>query len=440
MAVYRGFIDTRRKEKQQEGRTGRQGSPGIIYTILNKQDFPGMTVNEKQIALEKAAKKTRHFNKELYAIIGYLYFQAKNQPPEFFREKWARFSTQVELNYSKLQQEKSYHRERFVKKVVCDFNQLLQEEKISAQEEKTTPLDASEVIHYLEHVYPKKEKPEPDQTPVKIADCVSPEVIAYHFLNEDEKKIRRAFFSDFLKEQVGISSKNSLRGWVGLQGHLHKILSDESYLFSLPTHSNFAEKKEEKEEKDDDTHVGVTKSVIIGLLDEYLQNSWFISDFKKEKTKELKDYILRLENTTDIYKVIQDAKIFIADKDIETNKKRKIKSVNMTGSRLQSTLDRALLSITVLENQPIVNTYDLYDILDRKIKKSDPYNQAVLRRSKRFIQKLNAPFESPPEMVGRFKFFERSDPTQSKEEESQGVSSFSTNEPARQYDWHISQL
>ncbi|MCD6039348.1 MAG: hypothetical protein K0S27_748 [Gammaproteobacteria bacterium] len=408
--VYRGFIDTSRKTAQQAGRIGRQGSEGTVYTILNQKDFPHLSIEEKQRELEEIAKRTREFNDELYALIGYFLRHIKNQltdrkqSRDFFTKKWPSFSDKLEALYYHLKQDNLYDQDEFIEKAITEFNNFKENKK---------PLSAEEIKRFLNYKYPlSEEKSLPDDlVSVTINDCTLPEVIAYHFLNQDSKKDSQRFLSTLLKEQIALSESSVIRRWVRSQGYLNAMLSNPRHIFKLSTmQTTSRESKEEdneqeyKEELNDNLHL--IKSAVTTLLEEYLQYSWwFVSHNKKEITKKLQRDVKNAQDIQSIIALLQEAKISTVKADIQENKKRKIKSVNMTGSRLQSTLTRSLILMTALGYEPINEELmqKLHEQTTECKKQEDPYNEAVLAESISMAKKLDT--RRPVGMIGRLNLF-----------------------------------
>jgi hypothetical protein len=467
MTVYDGFFDAKRKSKQKSGRTGRQGSPGNIYTILNQQDFPGLTIEQAATQLEKAAEKEREFNEELYNILGYFLKQVDHMPKEFFRREWAGFSDDIESYYRQSKLNRSYQLDHFVQEAMTKFNEL---SKLS--------ITKDQVLEYLHYTHPEMKKQEPYQGRVTMADCTPPDVIAYHFLNSDQgievnkeevkakltaifvamsknkssyntnkdyigylnagvatKDIRaahEAFLSDFLIEQANVSkNRGFLKRWLGFQGHLNKIVSNENYLLIFKAMSNVRGEKISAQDM-----ASTIKLSITTLLNEYLQNSWFISSDKRQVAKNIIQKVEKGTELGEIVKAIQKIKLTLGERDITVNKdsfwRRHIKPVHAKGySRLQSTLDRALALTASLTHEKVDATFvgdltgqlktlvtnpemqslaslDTFKVAVGLFQYHDKSNAAVVTKSIETVLKLNARFEDPAGMVGRFALFQGS--------------------------------
>lgn len=466
MDVYGGFPDTKRRTKQRSGRTGRQGSPGDVYTVLNQQDFPGLTVEEYIEKVEAASEKEREFNEELYNIVGYFLHLVETESKQFFRESWAVFSDDVESRYREAKLNRTYQRDQFVDEVVKKFNDMT-----------GMAVTGEQVIKHLSYAHPKQDMIAPYTRPVALEDCTSPDVIAYHFMNcrgksgkvdKDEVKIKlqdifaglakkasydasrdyikylnagdglhgiraahQEFLTEFLEEQANISKKKGfVARFTELKGPLNQIASNANYLLMFKA---LIEVHGDKVSTIDMTDT--IKKSINTLLGEYLQHSWFVSSGKKKAVKQLIAALNGKTELTDIIILLQSTKLELGQADIEANKasfwRSHIKPVHVSGhSRLQSTLDRALLLTSSLTNQAIDHAFvgQLTDQLDSVLKtplksthmsfdtfkmaseidhNRDRHNASVVAKSVERVLKFNSQIERPESMKGRFKLFDR---------------------------------
>ena len=461
MTVYNSFYDSKRKFYQRGHRTGREGSQGDIYTFLNQEDFPGLTIEQLAAQVEAAAEREREYNEGLYNILGYLLSLVEDFPKEFYRKAWAAFSDRIETQYRQLKIDGNYQEDLFVAKVVEQFKQI-----------SGLSVPPEDVINYLHRSHPPIQKQAIDQKRVLIKDCIPSDVIAYGFLNyekigtpfnkeavktdltkifaavsenktyeankqyiaylnagpttADIKAAHQEFLTEYLTEQTNISKNRLfLTRWLGFEGHLNKIVRNENYLLMFKA---LTEVRGEKISADEMT--AVIKSSIVTLLNEYLQNSWFINTKKREAAKKLITAVYDAPDLASIFRVIQKAKLDIGNEDIAVNGNsfwRKIKPLHASGrSRLQTTLDKALALSSSLTHRHVdpnfvkdltgqlksvvtnadlpesFTTLDSFKVAAKRFQYRDKHNAAVVSQS---IEAALHDQQRLDGMVGRFALF-----------------------------------
>lgn len=433
MNVIETFVASDREDRQKAGRTGRQGSAGHVYYSLNQTDLGGKTIDEVRAQLEEKAETERQFNEELYDVLGGLLRHVGFADKAFFKEQWSEFSEQVESKYRTEKLDETYNRDHFLQDIVAKFN-ALSHKPVSVEKLKQT-LDQQHAI---------KEKKSPDKKNVVLSDCISPDIIAYHFvtpttsdnvavylkddvkaklatlfaavnttsyvtLNNDYivylnmggaskaviKEAHQAFLSDYLSAQVS-QSKNApfYKRWLGFEGHLNKVVGDSNYLLLF---------KAMVDVRGDDTMNVDIKASIVTLLEEYTQYSWFVSTEKRNAANALIEQIKAAETIDQIVDVLSVGIIDVMKKDREINQNsfwRKIIPVNASGdSRLQNTLDRALRLASVMTSKSI--KAELIQQITDECKTSDPANAKVATKSLESVLKHNRLNQSVGGMKGR---------------------------------------
>ena len=393
MHVIQTYIGTSRQDIQKSGRTGRQGSPGEVHYLLNQADFVG-SVEDARALLERNGEMEREMNEEFYNVLGCLRHCLRYVDNAFFKEEWSAFSAEAETAYRDAKWNGTYDRDSFVTRLVSDFNNLRHVET----------LDAEKVLAVVAHEHLARTPYRAHTKTVALSDCVSPETIAYSFLNVpadvyegpvDEVSIKahlkalfparhspaysdlnqqyiaylnasnlsmpqiRAvharFLSEYLAEQVVLSNDTwSIKRWLGYEGHLTHILQDSHYLLL------FRAMLDVREGAPNSLEMDVVKSSMTTLLQEYLDYNWFISAPKKEAAHAL---IASIQGATDmgaLVTLLNQAKMTQLNQDIATNQNtshsffRMVKPVNQSGvSRFQNTLDRALALSMQEKNEPL---------------------------------------------------------------------------------------
>ena len=273
MTVYQTFIDTTRKTEQRNGRTGRQGSPGSVHTILNMQDYPGLTIEQAVTQLEKAAQCEREFNEGFYNILGFFYQQVNLIPRtaaeanDFYRNHWSQFSQDLEKAYWDFKQENKQSEGVFIKSATDQFNRLVEPQyQVMHQELK----------QHLTFKYPDLEPVAVYKKPVKMSDCI-PERYLCIFKPQD--------MTEEIREDV------------------------------------------------------------IRLLEDYLNTSWFfISTSKKREARKLIANCRDSKSVSALIDALNESQKTVLQADVRSNSLpmyRRIKAVNITGSRFQDTIDKA---------------------------------------------------------------------------------------------------
>lgn len=474
MNVYNSFVKSQREFEQRNFRTGRQGSPGNIYVILNQEDFPGLTYDEVIKYHENSADEERRYHEELYNVLGYFLNQVEGQSREFFRNDWAVFSEQIESNYRQLKLDHAYKQDLFIQETVNSFNLLIK-----------SSITTDQVLEYINYSHPQKGKKEPYQKQVAMTDCTPPDVIAYHFTNykhqvdhidpqivkdklaaifasgdrgqmyaankeyieylnagaetQTIRDLHQNFLMNFLKTHILTSKKQQgfLRRWMQFAGPLNKILSNENYLLMFKALTDVRGEHIAAENMTD-----IIKSSITTLLKEYLSHSWFISPSKKTIARQLITNISAAPDLKTMIQMLHENKISIGEKDIHANMSslyRRIKPIHAKGfSRFQTTLDKALALTSSLshkkidanfinqlsgqlkstlsnENLPSTASFDDFQVAAGSFQYVDKHNAFVVAKSIESSLKLNAGLDLPSGMAGRMKLFKKAanDPVQS---------------------------
>ena len=433
MNVIETFVASAREDRQKAGRTGRQGSVGNVYYSLNQTDLGERTIDEVRALLEEKAETERLFNEELYDILGGLLRHIGVANKAFFKEQWSEFSEQIESKYRAEKLDETYHRDQFLQDLVLQFNALSQK-----------PVSVERLKKMIEEDHKIKEKQARDKKNVALADCISPEIISYHFvhptasdkvalylkddvkaklvtlfsaihtkqyatLNNDYiaylnrggasktviKEAHQEFLSDYLNTQVS-QSKNVpfYKRWLGFEGHLNNVVGDSNYLLLF---------KAMVDVQGDDTMNIDIKASIVTLLEEYTEYSWFISRVKRNAANALIKQIKTAETIDQMVGLLSMGMIDVMKGDRETNQNsfwRKIKPVNVLGdSRLQNTLDRALRLATVMTSKNIDE--QLIQQFDHESKHADAANAKVAKKNIESALQHNRLNQSVGGMKGR---------------------------------------
>lgn len=463
MNVYDAVGGIERRMMQRGGRTGRQGSPGEIHTVLNQEDFPNMSVEQYMAKLERTAEVEREFNENLYSILGFLLAKADGMPKDFYRHSWAAFGDQLEAEYRQSKLNRTFHLERFVKKAVKEFNEMTNQ-----------AVTSEEVLSHLREVHVEEVNPPVNHKNVTITECVPAEMIAYQFamttgdtvpvdsmeikkrltaifdaiknnkplqsnndylayLNsgkniKDIQVIHQEFLSEFLTQQATISNKRpAITRWFGFQGHLTKMTNHHGYLMMFNALSHIQGEKLSAEKMTDSVKLSVTT-----LLREYSENSWFVNKRNKATAKKIIADIAGAPDLDSVFNIIQASKLNIGNADIATNKqsfwRKHIKPLHSKGrSRLQMTLDNALNLTAALSNQkldaryvdqltgqlqsvtntvmPALKSSDHLDVIKENFVYSDKHNAKVFISSLNLALKINSSREPVNSMQGRFAIF-----------------------------------
>ena len=414
MNVIETFVASAREDRQKAGRTGRQGSKGNVYYSLNQTDLGEKNIDEVRAILEEKAETERQFNEELYDVLGYLLRHVGKADKAFFKEQWSEFSASVESQYRANKQDGTYNSDRFLQDIVMQFN-ALSDNQVSVEQLKT--------IMTQQHAMQKKEAL--DKKNVALADCISPDIIAYHFVNPTTLELtatypaedvqtkltalfaavntkqytalntdyitylnlggasrsvirdaHQAFLTTYLGTQVSQSKSTPFyKRWLGFEGHLNKIVNDSNYLLL------FKAMVDVRGEKPIEIDI---KESIVRLLEEYTQYSWFVSTSKRTAAENLITQIKRKNTTFDhIVGLLSTEMVNVMKSDQNINENsfwRKIKPVNASGdSRLQDTLGRAL------KLTPLMGFSEIKDGLIQQIAPANA-NQVTAKRLKSMLE------------------------------------------------------
>ena len=435
MTVIQTFVASARDDCQKVGRTGRQGSKGNVFYSLNQCDLGDKTIEELRARLEEKAETERLFNEELYNILGRLLQHVGQANKAFFKEQWSEFSEQLELKYRSKKSYETYHRDEFLQDVLLQFNAL---------SDKTLCLE--QLKKSIDEAYEIKESETRDQKNIAVADCMSPEIFAYHFvypipsenlslnfkeevkvklltlfsavntktysaLNNDYiaylnmsgatkaviKEAHQEFLFEYLNAQVAESRNTPFyKRWLGFEGHLNKVVGDSNYLLLFKAMVNVG--------GEDTMNIDIRSSVVT-MLEEYIQYSWFISATKRATAIALINKIKTADTIDDIVDSLSNGIIEVMRKDFEINQHsfwRTIKPVNVYGdSRLQNTLDRSLrLASTIaaknIDDKLIVEISEICQGND-----NDTGNAKVALKSRESAEKHNLLNKSVGGMKGR---------------------------------------
>ncbi|KTC65404.1 coiled-coil protein (plasmid) [Legionella adelaidensis] len=389
MDIWHTCIESTRIDRQKSGRTGRQGSKGTISYFLNEENqkvHSQEEINQLRRKLDHAAKIEREFNEEFYAILGNLLSQVEKIPSSFFsviskqefiKKKWATFSNTLEQFYRELRLKNMYVREQ--------FNQHATKTVVEMLKEAAPDFDGTQIKEYVETIHPSRESYHPYTKRVRIKDCMPPVKIAYELFDhntdnsttiDDAKKqtIMQAlnalfldqeqsdflqkntvFFNHLIASEVGQAQLRAIyeeflqtflqthacstfvNRWLGVATPLSRIANNQYYLCLFQAFSTVNKAPSVKER-------GLQETVLF-LIEEYLQNSWFISSAKRQAAIELQKSIRSATEMQSIIAVLQQGQLTIAEQDIQTNTSlwRLFKPVNLSGSsRLQNTISTAL--------------------------------------------------------------------------------------------------
>lgn len=385
------FVSQERNRIQRIGRTGRQGSKGRIDSIYNAADLNGQTIEALQKGIEEAAEIERRYNEDLFDVIGYFLSHVNQCEKErtFFKDHWSFFSQSIETRYHMEKLNKTYDRDRFLEEAVRQFNLL-----------PIKHVDLTEFKLKLTEHYKDRRRYASYSKEVKLKDCIAPEWIAYHFLNEDArlvsqetytkegvkaklkeifdsmhkkdfkvlnieylrylnaapqsraliKEAHQEFLKDYLKTQAHFSKQLSwIKRWMGFGGHLNRITQDAQYLLMF---------KAMVDVRHEETAFDEVKIALKTLLEEYTQDYWFVNKNRKQEIGLLIDKIEKTTNYKDLINAVMASKLGMMQQDIDENKSRwrSIKSLHFFGdSRFQSVLDRALKLASTMGQQQIAS-------------------------------------------------------------------------------------
>lgn len=373
--IWHTVISSSRLDTQKSGRTGRQGSKGVISYFLNTEDQGIKSREDVQVIrtrLDESGRKEREFHEAYFKITGRLLAQIKDIPSrlftglaksEFLMKKWATFSNNLEQQYRKLKHRAAFEPRLFAQQAIETLAPMIQE--------AAPQYDVKQLAIAQELLHQKKDPYNPYLQKVKIADCIPPLTIAHELfyaqmpsteveLNEEDKqKIRqelKQLFANptshnFMKKheqffrflhtspanQAAIRAiyQSFLQEFLVKPKGLNQIANNPHYLCLFRAMASIDKTKPVLEPE-------IIKNAIDHLIEEYLQNSWFISREKREAAIELQRSIQASKQIDNVIAELINSQLSIAKMDIQSNQKR-WRSVNFFGqSRLQSTISRAL--------------------------------------------------------------------------------------------------
>ena len=185
------------------------------------------------------------------------------------------------------------------------------------------------------------------------------------------KNLYQTFLQTFLSSTQPCSF---IMRWLGFNTPLNNIANDKYYLVLFRA---FASVDPENPIVDADE----IKRIATAMIEEYLQNSWWISRDKREAAIQLQKEILSSDDLGNLIKAICDTQVAVAEKDIASNKNR------YGDSRLQNTLSNILTMAASLGVQ--TNTNDLVPKLSLHLNKltgNDPGNALDIETVKPMIK------------------------------------------------------
>jgi len=403
LRVWHTFVDSIRGMGQKSGRTGRQGSTGEVSFIFNAQELGKKSIEQIQDQIDKFMELERSDNEALYNVLGYLLTKLDSLREEqflkgklaFLRDSWAKFSTDTETLFKKSRSEGVYDQVIFIETTLAKFNSILNA-ALNTSIKEITLNDLSQII---DQRHPEKIKYKPYKKDIKLRDCTPPVTIAYHLLQfayEDKQpektkkavkeKISQIFermqknmfptdnskhlneylqflisnpttqevivdaHKEFLMQYLQDHSKklNILQRWLGYEGKLNQIASNQSYLLMFHAFASISNKSA--------TELEVIKEGVRSLLDEYLETAWFVSSERRTWAMQLKTMLNGSQDISQVIDHLSQEHIEVAKKDVNTNKHRFLKSLHIFGhSRYQTTLKRAVNLATSLSGKTDVN-------------------------------------------------------------------------------------
>jgi len=388
-------VASTRLDRQKLGRTGRQGSPGTISYFLNEEDENIKSKEDIVVlreTLDAAGEKERSYHESLYKIISFFLAQLDQTPPgafthiskrDFIYRKWADYSDKLERRYRELVLTQKFDQHTFFEEAKLQFITLLQ---AAAPDYRLNDLTLDEVV------FQKEALAHPYTKPVRLNECTPAFDIAYQLLHQQMyahpiKQLAKAQEDRLLKELKTIfftqgreptkhtqffnvlleseASCNALKGlyqtflrdflranqpswffmrWLGFHTPLNNIADNRHYLVLF---RGLASVDPDKPLPDADE----IKRIAVAMVEEYLQNSWWIGYEKRVAAIQLQREILSSLDINSVIRAVCDSQVAIAKKDIELNK-------NYFGnSRLQNTLSRILTMAASLGVE--TNTHDL---------------------------------------------------------------------------------
>ncbi len=388
-------VASTRLDRQKLGRTGRQGSPGTISYFLNEEDQNIKSKEDIMVlreTLDAAGEKERNYHESLYKIIGFFLAKLDQTPSgafthiskrDFIYRKWADYSDKLEQRYRELVLKQEFDQHTFFEEAKLQFITLLQE---AAPDYQLNDLTLDEAVFQKEaitHPYTK---------PVRLNECTPAFDIAYQLFHQQmhahpikqlakaqedrllkelktifftqgrELKTHTQFFNTLLESEASCNALKNLyqtflrdflrsnqpswffMRWLGFHTPLNDIADNRHYLMLF---RGLASVDPEKPLPDADE----IKRLAVDMIEEYLQNSWWIGHEKRVAAIQLQREILSSPDINSVIRLVCDSQVAIAEKDIELNK-------NYFGnSRLQNTLSRILTMAASLGIE--TNTHDL---------------------------------------------------------------------------------
>ena len=225
-----------------------------------------------------------------------------------------------------------------------------------------------------------------------------------------------------------------MQRWLGRANYLNEIVDNRNYLLLFKTMADL--------QKGELLEVDLLKDSIQTLLDEYLQNCSFINSSRRQQTREIKAAIAKAGTVSDLIKVLTASRDQALGKDIEDNKSRFFKPINLSGtSRYQDTIDNALNLLSAISSQKeqangiqgleselkkvvvmdqalSIEDQGHYESIEDTLTPLDKGNAEVVKKSikRSFERRQNdARYEG---MTGRTQFFENTPIAKAKEEQS----------------------
>ncbi len=419
MSVYITFVATVRQHNQMLGRTGRQGSEGHAFTILNNAELQGKTIQTIQQELLEKTEATIEFHETLYDVLGYFlrHIENKELDPTFYQKHWALFSEQLEETYREQKAKQLFDEKTFIAHAVEKFNELPHQ----------SPLKTQEVMNQLKNLYVEvpREINESYQNDIYQKDCIPADITAYQYfktkndeifskntnalVSKEEVKIKlkalfaehiiknknshpfsqsnrdyllylslnksslevireahTEFLNEFLQDHNKQSKKDSwIKPWFGFQGHLNKIVDNFNYILLFKALTDVSGEK---------VDFNQVKSSVQTLLNEYRSYNWFLSGQRKTTVETLLKEIQSVNTEKQLIETLIHFKRqeILEDKKVTTT--RWLLPVNPFGtSRFQNTLDRAIKLASVCGRDEIKDTSQLINLL-QEVDATHPQN------------------------------------------------------------------
>jgi hypothetical protein len=364
MVVIQGFTDTPRKSAQRSGRTGRQGSPGENWIILNEQDLKPQRIEERAKILKLEAQRKREFNNELYGVLGFLLERVGVKDRDFFIHQWADFTGDIESYYRKMKVEDTYEVDSFIEETVRNFNKLVPSE---------CGVTVEEILPYVKLTYSSlDQKAEAaDERPVLMKECTSPETIAQSlfppFFEVEYKRLAEEVQKEMVEKAAACEQES-------------RQLAEEA-------------KNEEAEAKNLTDQVEQRKKQAFEKLKEKLvfsltnySKQWFVNANRKQAAFELINKMNAAENEVKIIEILQKEQLAMIKVDIAKNKTclRKIKPLHSKGySRFHQVLNSALHTVaeTRQKAEDKAEEKSFTKKLQDNFSDCDQYNRAVVNES-----------------------------------------------------------